>query len=88
MKHQTYFTRALKANDPRYARVFGKLGYDRADIVSDGAATLEPTGTGGTADDLEQLRAEYQSAVGKKPYHGWDAAVLREKIAEAKGSQA
>jgi len=88
MKHQAYFTRALNANDPRYARVFGKLGYDRADIVSDGAATLEPTSTGSTADDLEQLRAEYQSAVGKKPYHGWDAAILREKIAEAKGSQA
>ncbi|VXC81200.1 conserved hypothetical protein [Sphingomonas sp. T1] len=87
MKHQAYFTRALKANDPRYARVFGKLGYDRADIGSDGAATLKPTGTGGTADDLEQLRAEYQAAVGKKPYHGWDAAVLREKIVEAKGSQ-
>ena len=88
MKHQAYFTRALKANDPRYARVFGKLGYDRADIVSDDAAAVDSTGTGGTADDLEQLRAEYQSAVGKKPYHGWDAAILREKIAEAKGSQA
>lgn len=88
MKHQTYFTRALKANDPRYARVFGKLGYDRADIVSDDAAAVDPTGTGGAADDLEQLRAEYQAAIGKKPYHGWDAAVLREKIAEAKGSQA
>ena len=88
MKHQAYFTRALKANDPRYARVFGKLGYDRADIVSDDAAAVDSTGTGGTADDLEQLRAEYQAAVGKKPYHGWDAATLREKIAEAKGSQA
>lgn len=88
MKHQAYFTRALKANDPRYARVFGKLGYDRADIVSDDAAAVDSTGTGGTADDLEQLRAEYQAALGKKPYHGWDAATLREKIAEAKGSQA
>ena len=88
MKHQAYFTRALKANDPRYARVFGKLGYDRADIVSDDAAAGDPAGTGGAADDLEQLRAEYQAALGKKPYHGWDAATLREKIAEAKGSQA
>lgn len=88
MKHQAYFTRALKAKDPRYARVFGQLGYDRADIVADDAATLEPTGTGGAADDLEPLRAEYQAAVGKKPYHGWDAAVLREKITEAKAAQA
>ncbi|WP_277969299.1 hypothetical protein [Sphingomonas echinoides] len=88
MKHQAYFTRALKANDPRYARVFGKLGYDRADIVSDDAAAVDLTDTGGSADDLEQLRAEYQVSVGKKPYHGWDAAALREKIAEAKGRQA
>lgn len=28
MKHQSYMNRALKAHDPRYARIFGKLGYD------------------------------------------------------------
>ncbi len=28
MKHQSYLNRALKARDPRFAHVFGKLGYD------------------------------------------------------------
>lgn len=39
------------------------------------------------ADDLPQpgdilapLREEYQRVLGKKPYHGWDAETLREKI--------
>ena len=37
-------------------------------------------------DDLSDLRAEYQAATGKRPYHGWDADQLREKIAEAEAS--
>lgn len=28
MKHQSYLNRALKARDPRYRRIMGKLGYD------------------------------------------------------------
>lgn len=35
-------------------------------------------------DELATLRAQYQEVVGKRPYHGWDAAALREKIAEAR----
>ena len=35
-------------------------------------------------DDLSDLRAEYQTVVGKKPFHGWDAETLKAKIAEAK----
>lgn len=34
-------------------------------------------------DELSRLRAEYQDVVGKRPFHGWDADTLREKIAEA-----
>lgn len=34
-------------------------------------------------DDVAELRVRYRIATGKKPFHGWDAAVLREKIAEA-----
>ena len=41
MKHQSYLNRALKARDPRYARVFGKLGYDVTSLTSTDAA-LEP----------------------------------------------
>lgn len=82
MKHSGYFTRALKAADPRFARVFGKMGYNRADLAADdGAATapVEPQ----QPDDLGALRDQYQDAVGKRPYHGWDAAELRRRIAEA-----
>lgn len=32
-------------------------------------------------DDIAALRAEYFSKVGKRPFNGWDAATLREKIA-------
>lgn len=38
------------------------------------------------ADDLKAARAEYEAALDKKPFHGWDAATLRAKIAEAKAS--
>lgn len=71
MKHQSYFTRALKAKDPRYARIFGKLGYDTTQMVADDG---EP--------DIDALRATYQEVVGKRPYHGWDAATLAQKIAD------
>ena len=74
-----YMDRALKAKDPRFARILGKLGYDRRDMVAADEAGDAP------ADDLTALRAEYQEAVGKKPYHGWDADTLRAKIAEEKG---
>lgn len=73
-----YMTRAMKSKDPRFARILSKLGYDRRDMVAQ-SEPAEPV-----QDDLTDLRAEYQEAVGKKPYHGWDADTLREKIAEAK----
>lgn len=82
MKHQGYFTRALQANDPRYARVFGKLGYSRSDLSADPQAE-PPADPAPAADDLAALREQYQAAVGKKPYHGWDADELRKRIAEA-----
>lgn len=68
MKHQTYFNRALKAKDPRFARIFAKMGYQTTDLV---------------ADDLNELRELYQEVVGKKAYHGWDADTLKDKIAAA-----
>jgi hypothetical protein len=34
-------------------------------------------------DELSALRAEYQEKLGKRPYHGWDAEALRDKIAAA-----
>lgn len=35
-------------------------------------------------DELQAARAEYETVLGKKPFHGWDAAALREKIEAAK----
>jgi len=78
MKSRSYMDRALRAQDPRYARILGKLGYDRRDLRA-AAQTPDPE------EELKALREEYQDAVGKRPYHGWDAETLKTKIAEAKG---
>ncbi|QAZ46136.1 hypothetical protein [Mesorhizobium sp. Pch-S] len=77
MKKSSYMTRALQCRDPRFAVILGKLGYEAADMRAAPA--------GGQVDLLADLRAEYALIVGKKPFHGWDAATLREKIAAAKG---
>lgn len=34
------------------------------------------------SEDLTALRAEYFETVGKRPFNGWDAVTLRDKIAE------
>lgn len=36
-------------------------------------------------DDMAELRVEYERVIGKKPFMGWDADTLRQKITEAKG---
>jgi hypothetical protein len=73
MKHQSYFTRAMKAKDRRFARVFGKLGYQTADM----AASDEQV-----EQDIDALRDTYFEVIGKRAYHGWDAETLIAKIAE------
>lgn len=35
------------------------------------------------ADDRDELRAEYQTITGKKPFPGWDAAEIRRRMAMA-----
>lgn len=74
MKKSSYMTRALRHSDRRFARILGGLGYEKADLVAE-----KPAGS------LSALRAEYQKVVGKRPFHGWDAAELRAKLDEAKG---
>ncbi|RVI83933.1 hypothetical protein CN188_09700 [Sinorhizobium meliloti] len=78
MKKSSYMTRAMKAHDPRYASILSKLGYARADSVF--AATKEAV----VADDLTELRKQYQEVVGKRAFNGWDAETVAQKIAEAK----
>ena len=75
-KSNSYMDRAMRSADPRFARVLGKLGYQRSDMVAKADAETQD-------DELTDLRAQYQDAVGKRAYHGWDADTLREKIAEA-----
>lgn len=73
MKKSGYMDRALRASDPRFARVLGKLGYKRSDMAAQ--AEIQQ-------DELTSLRAEYQRLYEKRAYHGWDADELRAKIAD------
>ena len=75
-KSSSYMDRAMRSADPRFARVLGKLGYQRSDMAAKTDAEKED-------DELAELRSQYQEAVGKRAYHGWDASTLRDKIAEA-----
>lgn len=60
----------------RYADILKKLGrgtYLTRDMQAQARRDDE---------ELSALRVEYQEVVGKRPFHGWDADALREKIAE------
>jgi hypothetical protein len=97
MKKSSYMTRAMKARDPRYARILSGLGYERTGMVAQKpTATKKPFAckgdhdrdgkTGGAlkqAENLSALRKQYQNVVGKKPFGGWDAKMLEAKIAAA-----
>lgn len=71
----SYYERALKSSDPRFARVLNKLGYGRRDMVAEPAGVKD--------DELKAVREEYLTVVGKQPFHGWGIETLREKIAAA-----
>lgn len=89
---QVYRHRMLSAGDPvtlgaSDARLFAKHGWAEAAPKRARRPQLDHdnNGTAGgsktPAEDLTALRAEYQEKVGKRPFNGWDAATLREKIA-------
>ena len=40
-----------------------------------------------SVEDLKAVRAEYEAALGKKPFPGWGVDALKEKIAAAKADQ-
>jgi hypothetical protein len=88
MKKSSYMTRALTASDPRFARVLGKLGYERADVVAADPLDHDLDGRKGgsrkpeASDDLTSLHARYQDKFGKRPFHGWDVETLTGKLAE------
>lgn len=90
--HRDYHTRALKAKDPRFARIFESLGYERRGMQADEpipvpaspAPSVEPE----PVDNLPGLRAEYELLYGKRPFMGWDAEKLQAKISEWKQAPA
>lgn len=59
----------------------GKAVYeaDIAPVYKTRALKAEPV----VPNELVLARAAYEAAIGRKPYHGWDADMLRGKIAEA-----
>jgi hypothetical protein len=92
MKSQSYMTRAMRARDPRFAIILGKLGYERGDVTAvqpqdNWNASAKATPMAKVDDPLPDLRKQYQEIVGKRPFHGWDADVLKDKIAEAKAAE-
>ena len=81
-----YLDRAERARDPRFARILGKLGYGRRDMVALNVPIYippSPTPPPPEKADLANLRETYERIIGKRPFNGWDAATLREKFAAA-----
>lgn len=66
-----------QAMQKRYAKILNKLG--RGTYMTRDMQAAEQRDD----DELSRLRAEYQDVVGKRPFHGWDADMIRQKIAEA-----
>ena len=76
-KSMTYGTRRMKAGDGFEVH---NRQHSRA-LIAIGKARLD--GDAPAPADMGTLRQEYTSVAGKKPYHGWDAKTLAEKIKEA-----
>lgn len=66
-----------KARTTDAARAPGRLPPPPHSLVTKMEAVGQP-------DDITALRRDYHAALGKRPFAGWDAATLREKIAAAK----
>lgn len=82
----TYMQRALHSSDRRYATILEKLGYGNTAMKAEEPKKQEPKKEVEKANPptLQELRAEYEKLLGKKPYYGWDEAALIEKIEKAK----
>lgn len=85
---------AESERDAKLLNLLGKAEYRTAAIAAapiqkaaKPASQLPPAPTSSEEDlpppgDLQAaLREEYQRVIGRKPFHGWDADTLREKIA-------
>lgn len=98
-KALTYNTRRLLPGDvfevkPRDARVL--LATRKVEAVREPAnvpppppvvaAQIAAAAPPAADNELAGLRAEYETKLGKRPFLGWSAAMLREKIAAAAAS--
>jgi hypothetical protein len=83
-KSMTYATRRLLPGDPFVARTRA----DARALIAIGKAESPDGDDGDQKEEMDDLRAEYVKVVGKRPFHGWDAAILKDKIAEAKEAKA
>jgi hypothetical protein len=64
-----------------------RLGWAVSPQAPEASAEHAGHDNGAASDELQAARADYEAAIGKKPFHGWDVATLREKIAAAKSGQ-
>lgn len=93
LKPMRYGTRRLMAGDAfearepyagilvaikkaRHARAVGSIAPPPVDVSRKIAESFPDT-------NIAAVRAEYQRVTGKRPFMGWDAATLRQKMAEA-----
>lgn len=74
----SYGTRRLKADDE-----FTAPRRDADLLVRIGRARY-PDAKPAPEDELTELRRQYEEVVGKRAYHGWNAAELRKRMSEAK----
>lgn len=83
-KAMTYRTRRLQADEPFEARTrrdFAALKITNKARADDGSAQDPPDEP--AVADIAALRAEYQARFDKRPFMGWSADQLREKLAES-----
>lgn len=87
-----YGTRMLSAGDDVVmsgpsSRLFEAMGYVVKQAKWPQLSHGRPGEEGGSkrraGDDIAALRAAYEKKLGKRPFNGWDAATLRDKIAAA-----
>lgn len=77
----TYKSGRVQEMELRYADPLSKLGHGTYMTRDMQAAAVRPVVEEHKPDEIESLREEYKTVVGKKAYHGWTADELREKIA-------
>lgn len=88
-KAMPYKTRRLLPGDPfttsrqdaRALNAIGKARYATRDMVADDERPARaPAPARAPTDERPALRAAYETKFGKKPFGGWSAEVLREKL--------